>query len=196
MRIAFTLLALLALASFSHAAVPSLEKKLADLEQRLISLQNDLKELRQELAAAKSPILTPPQAQTAYHKDPRQLMTIEFIVKSVGWLGWLAKDQHPINFRITSDAPLENGIFCVDVNGLNKMLLTAIDLPNEKPKVQTPVPIPEPGQDVHKPLLDLVGKTLRVTGRIRYSAGKDRPEGGANYYIIDVDGVEELAVVK
>jgi len=196
MRIASTLLVLLALANFSHADLPALEKKLADLEQRLISLQNDLKEIRKELAAAKSPILTPQQAQKAYHNDPKQLMTIEFQVKSVSWLGWLAKDQHPINFRIFSDAQVQDGIFCVDVNGLNNLLLTAKDLPDEKPKVQTPVRIPEPGQDVHKPLLDLVGKTLRVTGRIRYTAGKDRPEGGANYYIIDVDAVEELTLVK
>jgi septal ring factor EnvC (AmiA/AmiB activator) len=56
MRIASTLIPLLALANLSHADLPSLEKKLADLEQRLSSLQTDLKELRKEMDAAKTPI--------------------------------------------------------------------------------------------------------------------------------------------
>src|SRR5688572_29334890 len=129
MRIASTMFALLALFNSAHADVSALEKKLTDLEQRLTSLQNDLKDLRNELAAAKPQALSPQQAQKTYHQNPTQRMTIEFKVQSVSWLGWLARHEHPINFRIFSDARLDNGIFCVDVNGLNKLLLTAKDLP-------------------------------------------------------------------
>jgi outer membrane murein-binding lipoprotein Lpp len=195
MRLILIVFAVVALAGQSaFADVAALEKKVAELEARLSALQAELKEVRKQLEIAKAPALTPQQAIEAFRANPAKPVTVEMRVKWVSWLGWLPKNQAPINFRLTSDAQLENGIFCVDVDGLR-----SIDLylpPANRPPPKQPVQLADPNEDRQKPLLDLRGKTIRVTGTIRHSIGKNRPEGGADYYIIDVGSIEEVTVVK
>src|ERR1700730_2276811 len=48
------------------------------------------------------PALTPAQAIDSFAMRPREAVTVEFTVGSIGWLGWYPRNQRPPQIRLTA----------------------------------------------------------------------------------------------